>query len=138
MNDDIKFTTYNQWEKYIQSKYKSLNKSELKEFSHFLNLKIRNIKPGYEYYKIIIPVMITLMVDELFSTLMNISQIKMDTFLSFVIELEFIVITMILSLSVIIKITKPIWDVTDKINFYSDYKKIIDDMIEKMDKDVNV
>ena len=40
MNDDIKFTTYNQWEKYIQSKYKSLNKSELKEFSHFLNLKI--------------------------------------------------------------------------------------------------
>lgn len=28
MNDDIKFTTYNQWEKYIQSKYKSLNKLE--------------------------------------------------------------------------------------------------------------
>ena len=51
MDNDIKFITYHQWENYIQNKYKNLNKYELKEFGHFLNLKSRNLKPGYEYMK---------------------------------------------------------------------------------------
>lgn len=44
---------------------------------------------------------------------------------------------MIISLQIFIKTTKPIWDVTDKIDFYSDYKEIIDKMIENYNKDIN-
>ena len=57
MDNDIKFITYHQWENYIQNKYKNLNKYELKEFSHFLNLKSRNLKPEYEYWRIVIPIL---------------------------------------------------------------------------------
>lgn len=34
-----------------------------------------------------------------------------------------------------VKITKFIWDVSDKSNFYYDYKKIIDNMIEALDEE---
>lgn len=138
MNDGIKFITYHQWKNYIQDKYKDLNKLELMEFSHFLNQKIRNLKPGYEYWKIIVPIIITLMVEELFSTLIDISQIKINTVFELCIELIIIIFVMIIGFQIFINTTKPIWDVTDKIDFYSDYKEIIDKMIENYDKVINI
>ena len=137
MDNDIKFTTYHQWENYIQNKYKHLSEFELIEFSHFLNQKIRNLKPGYEYWKIIVPVIITLIIEELFSALIDISQIKINTVFELFIELIIIIFVTIISLQIFIKTTKPIWDVTDKIDFYSDYKEIIDKMIENYNKDIN-
>ena len=44
---------------------------------------------------------------------------------------------MIIGFQIFINTTKPIWDVTDKIDFYSDYKEIIDKMIENYDKVIN-
>ena len=106
-------------------------------YSHFPNQKIRNLKPGYEYWKIIVPIIITLMVEELFSTLIDISQIKINTVFELCIELIIIIFVMIIGFQIFINTTKPIWDVTDKIDFYSDYKEIIDKMIENYDKVIN-
>ena len=68
---------------------------------------------------------------------MDISQIKINTVFELFIELIIIIFVMIISLQIFIKTTKPIWDVTDKIDFYSDYKEIIDKMIENYDEDIN-
>ena len=102
---------------------KHLSEFELIEFSHFLNQKIRNLKPGYEYWKIIVPVIITLIIEELFSALIDISQIKINTVFELFIELIIIIFVTIISLQIFIKTTKPIWDVTDKIDFYLIIKK---------------
>lgn len=135
MDNDIKFVTYHQWEIYIQNKYKCLTKFELIEFSHFLNLKSRNLKPEYEYWKIVIPILFTIISEKVFDALINIGIIKINNILQSVGQLGIIIVVGIISTKGIALIAKNIWDVSDKSNFYYDYKIIIDNMIEAFDEE---
>ena len=135
MDNDIKFITYHQWENYIQNKYKNLNKYELKEFGHFLNLKSRNLKPEYEYWRIVIPTLFTIISEKVFDALINIGIIKISSILQFIVQLVIIIGVGTISARVIALIAKNIWDVSDKSNFYYDYKEIINNMIEAFDEE---
>lgn len=135
MDNDIKFITYHQWENYIQNKYKNLNKYELKEFGHFLNLKSRNLKPEYEYWRIVIPILFTIISEKVFDALINIGIIKISSILQFIVQLVIIIGVGTISARVIALIAKNIWDVSDKSNFYYDYKEIINNIIEAFDEE---
>ena len=111
------------------------NKYELKEFSHFLNLKSRNLKPEYEYWRIVIPILFTIISEKVFDALINIGIIKISSILQFIVQLVIIIGVGTISARVIALISKNIWDVSDKSNFYYDYKKIINNMIEAFDEE---
>lgn len=139
MNNDVKFITYHQWENYIQNKYKDLNKFELMEFSRFLNLKSRNLKPEHEYWNIVTTILLTILTEKAYNEIINMGIDESDTIAKIVGQfigqfLIFIGIGIGL-VFLIVKITKFIWDVSDKSNFYYDYKKIIDNMIEALDEE---
>ncbi|MFR1651523.1 MAG: hypothetical protein ACLSV0_03960, partial [Lachnospira eligens] len=139
MNNDVKFITYHQWENYIQNKYKDLNKFELMEFSRFLNLKSRNLKPEHEYWNIVTTILLTILTEKAYNEIINMGIDESDTLAKIVGQfigqfLIFIGIGIGL-VFLIVKITKFIWDVSDKSNFYYDYKKIIDNMIEALDEE---
>ncbi len=138
MNNDVKFITYHQWENYIQNKYKDLNKFELMGFSRFLNLKSRNLKPEHEYWNIVTTILLTILTEKAYNEIINMGIDESDTLAKIVGQfigqfLIFIGIGIGL-VFLIVKITKFIWDVSDKSNFYYDYKKI-DNMIEALDEE---
>lgn len=136
MDNDIKFITYHQWENYIQNKYKNLNKSELKEFSHFLNLRIRNLKPEHEYWNIVITVLLTILTEKAYNEFINMTINESDNIAKIIGQFLFVIgVGASIFIILIVKITKSIWDVSDKSDFYSDYKKIIDNMIKKFDEE---
>ena len=139
MNNDVKFITYHQWENYIQNKHKNLNKFELMEFSRFLNLKSRSLKPEHEYWNIVTTILLTILTEKAYNEIINMGIDESDTLAKIVGQfigqfLIFIGIGIGL-VFLIVKITKFIWDVSDKSNFYYDYKKIIDNMIEALDEE---
>lgn len=66
MDNKYKFESYKQWKKYIHNKYARYSLDELVEFSKYLNLKIRNIKPFHQYWNLILPIVITISFSHLF------------------------------------------------------------------------
>lgn len=139
MNNDVKFITYHQWENYIQNKYKDLNKFELMEFSRFLNLKSRNLKPEHEYWNIVTTILLTILTEKAYNEIINMGIDESDTLAKivgqFIGQFLFFIGIGIVLVFLIVKITKFIWDVSDKSNFYYDYKIIIDNMIESFDEE---
>lgn len=136
MNESVKFITYDQWKRYINDKYKNFTYYDLNEFSHFLNQRIRNISPELENWKLVIPVILALFAEEFFQQIINLSNIPFNSILQVFIELILLVGVIISSVFVVEKIFEPTWWVSDRKNFYMDYKEIIDEMLkEKMKKE---
>lgn len=125
----IEYYTYSSWKGYILSKYSSYTKEQLIEFSRFLNQKIRNVEPGHEYWNIIIPIVMTVVVDRLFLQIFNIDQSWLSSWLLILIEIVIIIAVVAMSLFFIYKFFEPLFEVYDKENFYKDYKEIIDEII---------
>ena len=61
--------------------------------------------------------------------------LKISSILQFIVQLVIIIGVGTISARVIALIAKNIWDVSDKSNFYYDYKEIINNMIEAFDEE---
>lgn len=131
LDDGLKFEEYRQWKNYICNKYQNYSKEKLNEFSRYLNLKIRNIKPSHEYWSItaasFLSVVFTMVFNFITWIYMDFSNNSIWISLLETILLE---IFFVISLTfIIIKMLYPIFvDHFDE-NFLKDYKEIIDDII---------
>ena len=131
LSDDLKFETYAQWKQYIWNKYHEFSDEKLEEFSRYLNQRLRNIKPAYEYLKMIIPVILALVINEFFKILVSIVQLKPDSMFGVMLGCGLIILVLCLLIYATIKIAIQLSDEEDERNFYLDYKEIIDEMIEE-------
>lgn len=126
---DIEYHTYSDWKNYIYNNYSEYTKEQLIEFSRFLNQKIRNVEPGHEYWNIMIPIIMTVTVDKLFETIVDVDQSYQATVPMIIIEMLIIIFTVAISSIFVNKIIEPLFDTCYKENFYKDYKEIIDEII---------
>lgn len=126
---NIEYHTYSSWKQYICGKYSEYTKEQLIEFSRFLNQKIRNEEPGHEYWNIMIPVLMTVMVDGLFKIIFDMEKLCQSSVLMIIIKAVVNIGTFVGSVWLINKITEPLFNTYDKENFFKDYKEIIDGII---------
>lgn len=128
---DTRFNTYGQWKQYILDKYHDFSDQELVEFSHFLNQCLRKIKPVYEYWKMMIPVILTLIVDKLFGFLVSMGDFMLNSLVEAIVDCILVGGTLIFFVYLMAQIAMPLSNGENERNFYLDYKEIIDEMIEK-------
>ena len=133
LNDDLKFEEYRQWKYYICNKYQNYSKEKLIEFSRYLNLKIRNIKPSHEYWIIMATAFLSMLLTKAVEIVTGIqkdfSNYSVWITLSVTLVVEALVIMLLIYL--IVKIVYPIYDNHFDENFLIDYKEIIDDIIKE-------
>lgn len=133
LSNDLKFEEYLQWKNYICNKYQNYSKEKLFEFSRYLNLRIRNIKPSHEYWNI----MATALLSAVFALVLNAAieihlDFSNDTIWIILLVIIFLEILITISIAyIIIKIVYPIFDNHFDENFLRDYKEIIDDIIKE-------
>lgn len=137
LNKELKFESYQQWNKYVRNKYEKFDKDSLSEFSRYLNQGIRNVRPDHEYWIIAATVILTVILTGLCDIFLKL-KISFDglSVISLIVVsflLEFLVVIPIIF--VIFQTIKPIIDSSVDENFLKDYKEIIDVIImEKMKK----
>ena len=90
-------------------------------------MKSRNLKPEHEYWNIVTTILLTILTEKAYNEIINMGIDESDTLAKIVGQfigqfLIFIGIGIGL-VFLIVKITKFIWDVSDKSNFYYDHKK---------------
>lgn len=130
LEDNLKFDTYIEWRQYIYNKYEHCDTEKLKEFSRYLNQRIRNIQPGKEYWNMLGPIMMTLAISEVWQVLLK-SQSNMETDSLPGIILVIMLISMIVLIFfvfVVWHIMKPMTDNQLIEYLLVDYKEVIDDM----------
>jgi hypothetical protein len=138
LNDKHKFITYIQWKDYIANKYKLYKDDMLIEFIHYLNQKIRNEDSGYEDYKIIIPVLLTVLSDKLYEQIIQMSKVEMNTLLYMFNEFVFVLLVICIYFFCIKKIFDPMLDKSFEKNFYLDYKKEIEEILIEHNPNIQI
>ena len=131
--EEYKFYLYSEWRDYIHQKYENYDLKKLIEFSRYLNLRTRNIKPWNDYWTIITSICLTLFFSEIYKVLIDIFINKSDTnIVSYVIMCFVIGIILYAGMIIVIWQTiTPILNDSTKENMLIDYKEIIDDMIKE-------
>lgn len=131
LNKELKFESYQQWNKYVRNKYENFDKDILIEFSRYLNLRMRNISPDHEYWSItatvVLTVFLTSLFDKVFSQHINLEGLSGISAIVVILILELFVAIPIIF--VIVQTMKPIFDSSVDDNFLRDYKEIIDQLI---------
>lgn len=133
LEDKYRFDSFKRWKNYVRDKYMPYEIDMLIEFSRYLNQCIRVAESGYAYWNLFLPVMITLILTELFETLigMKIDVTNNSMWVSFIAYL----LCQLIIISVYMKLIKhslePVRDNNIEKYLYIDYKEIIDEMIEE-------
>ena len=138
LNEEHKFITYVQWKYYITNKYKFYKNDMLIELIHYLNQKIRNEDSGYEYYRIVIPILLTILSDKLYEQVIQISKLETNSIPSIVIGIVFILVVGFFSAFCIIKVIDPMFDKSVEKNFYLDYKKEIERILREHNPNIQI
>lgn len=130
LDDNFKFRAYQRWKRYVCDKYDDFNHEQLIEFSRYLNLLIRNKKPVIAYWKIIIPVILTVFLTKLFDMAFTVNVDLSHNIFVLMAECIFFTIVFIgeIFIIVVLCITPLFRDDSDE-NMLKDYKEIIDEMI---------
>ena len=131
LDNSVRFNSYSMWKNYICNKYKDFPNYDLFDFSHFLTQKHRNCQPTHELWNISFPVMLTLLINNIINTLLLSSDIKINGFVEAIIYTITISLIILAFSLLIIKLISIIFDTFTDRDFYSDYKEIIDEMIEE-------
>lgn len=127
---DNKFHTYREWKNYIRDKYCNLPKDELIEFKHLLCQNMRNIKPETEYWNLVIPVMVTMLINAIFGYLEEVDNSSYNKIQLRIEGILFIIV--IISWGVMmLKIIAPLWKNNEDENFYKDYIEVIEEIINE-------
>lgn len=135
LKSDNKFESKNQWERYIINKYKQFSDDKLKDFSDYLNQKKRNMGVLKKEADIIIAVLLTLITEKIFDSIMDIFGIKYYNIDVIIFQYIMIIILAIIYIYCIYTFISKLQSVIIKENFYSDYKRVIDCMIDKRKQD---
>lgn len=128
--------SYGEWKKGIVIRYRGYDREYLMEFSRYLNQRIRNVKPGQEYWKIVAPVILTISITEITSKLMTIiADMNEYSGLLFKVSIElFLIIMFIMFLLIVVWQTiEPVRDNMIEENLFVDFKEIIDELITERD-----
>lgn len=121
LNKLQKFECYEDWKQYICVKYKRYNRQQLLNFSRYLNHRLRNNEPVAEYFELCIPISVSFVFLEFID--FHIQNASLGSI--------YIAILLLFLFYVIIKyIVKLLWDNNTDKYFLTDYKKIIDELIE--------
>lgn len=133
MSENIKFESYRGWKQYIKGKFKKYPNEKLEEFSRYLNQRMRNVKPRREYWSLVLPVILSMMITELPKMIADIQKIDFsdapDAVVGFVIIISLSLL--IPFVIIILKMLNNMWDDNNDENFLIDYKEIIDNMLEE-------
>lgn len=139
LRNNEKMNTYAGWKQYVYKKYEGYPNEKLEEFSRYLNLRIRNLKPNQEYLNIVVPILATLVITEISDFLMDLAiiepNIQIDLSVCSLVKLFlfFFIITLvaiILFIVFLVKVANPIWENHTEEKMLEDYKEIIDSMIK--------
>lgn len=131
LDKKVQFDFYRDWEKYILDKYKNYKKETLVEFSRYLNQRKRNNLPIREYWNLIIPVIMALVLTEAFHILVGNNYIPQGLSIWCNIILYFIIIIFIFLpiIFIVWNTIMPLWDANITDNMLADYIEIIENMI---------
>lgn len=141
LKDKYKFSNYNEWKNYIQRKYsdKEYNSERLICFSRYLSQRIRNLKPNQEYWNIVIPIAITLVIEEVIKALfeldVDVSNAGIMWLFGSITILLLLVFLIIVLIVFIYKMVKPLWENNEEESLLTDYKEVIDDIIKVKTKE---
>lgn len=131
LEEKLKFQHYSEWKEYIRDKYSDYDSKKLMDFSRYLEQRIRRGNPEREYWKICVPIIITVIITNLPQMLQNLLEFDFSGAPIWgIILCVFIVgVLCILLAYVIYNTVLPLWESNTKENFLIDYKEIIDGMI---------
>lgn len=142
---NFRFDSYKAWKDYVAKKYSNYDIDKLEEFNRYLNLRIRNTKYSKTYWGIISPVLLAVLIDpvlEMFLSIFTNSHIDAGVatgilelgYIVFISTLANLISTVILIAAIIFIIYYFIEPLSvNNVDYYflSDYKEIIEDLIEK-------
>lgn len=133
LEEQYRFGSYREWKRYIQNEYSRFDREELMEFSRYLNQRIRNTKPAQEYIKLVIPAIISWVIIDFFGLILQDGKLtKFESVHEAIIYFATILLVGVCSVIVaFIKMSNDIWDQSMEENLCTDYKEIIDEMVEK-------
>ena len=126
------FNLYREWKTSIINKYKDFDKEKMIEFSRYLNQRLRNKELGHDYWKLAIPVILTLGVTDACSmTIQFINDLNVEQWdwVSGIVVSFVMVIFMVFIFGLIWNTMDPIWESRTEKNFLIDFKEIIDECI---------
>lgn len=145
IEDEFKFDSYKKWKDYICDKYQTTNIEILVEFSRYLNQQIRNTKSNYDYWLMVVPIMLTLVTTKLFDIFMGIDYStiasEFENPIAIVVGYIFLMLliaffSFALGVFIVKQTIKPLIDTDVDYYLYIDYKEIIDELIKcKKEKD---
>lgn len=130
MDTSLKFGTYTEWNKYVKNKYQDFSNEKLNDFSHFLNLKIRNVVPESEYLRLLSSVFIALLMEKGIDIALEAMSSEANSFEAMAIKMMGLVVMGIILGIAVLEILQPLFKTSEARNFYTDYKEIIDNMID--------
>ena len=128
LDNEHKFNSYKQWEKYIKGKYSGYDSETLIEFSRYLNQRIRIVNSSSEYWKLCAPVILTLILSKLVEVLYSSEPDLNGAPLAAILFL--ITLLIVFLIFSIWQVVSPIFDDYWDGYMLKDYKEIIDSMIE--------
>lgn len=131
LENEYRFDSYKSWKAYVRDKYKEYDTDKLIEFSRYLNQRIRGVESNYAYWNTFIPIILTLLLTEMFEISINIKFDSAD-YPSWFKVVAYIICLIVLGvpIGIMIKNTlEPVRDNNIEEYLYKDYKEIIDEMI---------
>ena len=139
LSETRKFNTYKEWNEYIRNKCTTYSDDKLKEFSRYLNQRLRNTKPERDYWNLLGPIFLTLLFSQLPDIIKEMGNADTSSLplLGRVIYILFAGMIMIPFAYFIWSMVKPIWDNNTDEHFFEDYKAIIDGMIEERKENIS-
>lgn len=137
LDDSVRFDSYSMWKNYICDKYKVFPYYKLINFSHFLTQKLRNCQPTHEFWIITSPVILTVLINNIINVILLSGDIQISGFVEVIIYAITISLSILAFALPIIKLVFIIFDTFTDRYFYSDYKDIIEEMIEEIKNKAN-
>lgn len=131
LDTNLKFETHGQWEQYVRNKYDTYSKEKLMDFSRYLNQNLRDIKPDREYWKISIPIVLTLILENFFELIFEICKEQIVSFGDGIARIFATGIVCSYLFVACANLVKNIWSTKEDEYFIIDYKEIINEMIQQ-------
>lgn len=139
LSANMKFDSYMMWKNYIREKYSEHSVEYLEEFTRYLNHKIRRSNSFNSYWGLLIPVMITLLLNKFTEIYVDAMNIKFNYGPEplkdmLIVWLFYIVITVVVfttAFALIKQIINPTIDNEIENNLLIDYKEIIEEIIDE-------
>lgn len=133
LHNDLKFDTYRQWKQYVCNRYSNYRNEELMEFSRYLNHKKRCTSIFQIYWPIVAPIIISVLSSTVVQKAydMYYDNYKNSSLFTLILQAFFILVVIIGLIISVIKASYILLENSMEENFYTDYKEIIDEMIQQ-------